>query len=740
VVTRVLWLTKGLGPGGSERLLVEVGRRIDRTRVDVTTAYVLPWKDHLAGELEAAGVATLCLSRRDTDPAWPLRLRSLMADFDVVHSHSPIPAVAARLGARSIARRRRPVTMSTEHNTWSSHHPATRLANRATSALDAATFAVTEEARESMSGRAAARAEVLVHGVDVRRIARRGPDVRVEMRASLGIAPDEIVLGTVANLTAQKDYPNLLAAARSLADRGVAFRLLAVGQGPLEDEVRRWRDDLGLAEQVQLLGFRPDAVDVMAACDAFVLASAWEGLPVAVMEATALGLPIVATRVGGVQESLDPTCALLVQPRHPEALADALETIVTDCSQRAALAAGARRAAERFDVARAVERLTDCYEACAGSGGAAYRPAGAAPDPRPGVTDSSDIAVHRPHRDTPPSTLLPHEEAITAPARRRVPAGYELRPITDDDESAVIRLLEQSLGWAGDHRSRELFRWKHLDNPFGRSPGWVAVHDRDGVVGVRLFMRWRFRRGSNTIDAVRAVDTATHPDHQRHGLFTALTLSALDTCGAEGVAWVFNTPNDQSRPGYLQMGWREIGRLPTAVRPTSARHLATIANSRLPAERWSLPIDIGTDVATWLARRSIDRAGPDVSVSSSDRRLRTDTTDDVLRWRYGMPRLHYRVVADDLATVLVRLRLRGAGRELVIADRLGDPGRADALAGRVAVEVGATHALRLGRADLRRGFVPLPGSGPILTWRALTDHGPPPLCNWHLGLGDIELL
>ena len=94
----MLWLTKGLGPGGTERLLVELSRARDRGRVELAVAYVLPWKDHLAGELEAAGVETVCLSMRRRDPRWPLRLRRLVADggFAVVHSHSPVPAVAAR--------------------------------------------------------------------------------------------------------------------------------------------------------------------------------------------------------------------------------------------------------------------------------------------------------------------------------------------------------------------------------------------------------------------------------------------------------------------------------------------------------------------------------------------------------------------------------------------------------------------------------------------------------------------
>ena len=80
----------------------------------------------------------------------------------------------------------------------------------------------------------------------------------------------------------------------------------------------------------------------------------------------------------------------------------------------------------------------------------------------------------------------------------------------------------------------------------------------------------------------------------------------------------------------------------------------------------------------------------------------------------------------------MRLRRRGAGRELVVADQLGDPERADGLVVDTLRRVGATHALRLGGPNLRLGFVPVPGAGPLLTWRAVCDHGPPPLPNWDL--------
>ena len=311
-----------------------------------------------------------------------------------------------------------------------------------------------------------------------------------------------------------------------------------------------------------------------------------------------------------------------------------------------------------------------------------------------------------------------------------------MRPATADDRAQILALLDVSLGWRNEPRYRELFAWKHERNPFGPSLAWVV--ERDGrVVAVRLFMRWMFRRGGSTLLAVRAVDTATHPDHQGHGLFTALTVHALEACRAEGVAFVFNTPNTQSRPGYLEMGWREVGRPRVAARPRRPRDVVTIARSRGPAELWSLPLDVGADIASWLDAGG--RWPPPSPVSSTDRTLRTASDDVFARWRYGLAELNYRVIDDAEAAIVVRLRRRGAGVELVVADQLGDADRADRLVVDTLRRVAATHALRLGSANVRSGFVNVPGAGPILTWRAVCDHGPPPLPNWDLCLGDLEL-
>ena len=130
----------------------------------------------------------------------------------------------------------------------------------------------------------------------------------------------------------------------------------------LEHEVEAEHRRLGLDGIVMLTGYRPDAVRLMAGCDIFVLGSRYEGLPVALMEASALGLPIVATAVGGIPDAFeDGVDALLVAPGSPAALADAIASLVEDPQRRAALGAAALARAGDFDVTRAVSRIEAVY-------------------------------------------------------------------------------------------------------------------------------------------------------------------------------------------------------------------------------------------------------------------------------------------------------------------------------------------------------------------------------------------
>jgi glycosyltransferase involved in cell wall biosynthesis len=365
---RVLWLIKGLGSGGAERLVVAAARERSAD-IAARVAYVLPHKAALVADLESAGITPICLGSggRTADPRWALRLRrAIVADrYDIVHVHSPVPAVAARLIVRTLRHRRRPALVSTEHNVWSSHGRLTRWANRLTGRFDDVTLAVSDAVRASMPRHARRATEVVRYGVDLAAV--RGASARRDaIRAELGIADDQALIVTVANLRATKGYPDLLAAARQVVDRHPDVVFAAVGQGPMEAELLDLHRKLDLGDRFRFLGFRDDAVAYSAAADVFCLASHHEGLPIALIEAMALGRAIVATRVGGNEEIVAADeSALLVAPRDPSALARALVQAVSDPVLRHRLGEAARTAADRLDVRSAIRAVEDRYRALA---------------------------------------------------------------------------------------------------------------------------------------------------------------------------------------------------------------------------------------------------------------------------------------------------------------------------------------------------------------------------------------
>jgi GNAT superfamily N-acetyltransferase len=318
----------------------------------------------------------------------------------------------------------------------------------------------------------------------------------------------------------------------------------------------------------------------------------------------------------------------------------------------------------------------------------------------------------------------------------------EIRDFEPGDEVAVLALLAASLGWVPDELHARLFAWKHYENPFGMSPAWVAISG-GRVVGFRTFLRWEFVLDGQLVRAVRAVDTATHPDHEGRGVFTALTTHALGGLGEEGVDFVFNTPNERSRPGYLRMGWQPVRRLPVRARPASLRSLTRIARARTPADKWSLETAAGSPIDEALA----DPAAVDALLRSlADDGLRTRRSLAYLRWRYGLAPLGYRAVTaggGPLDGVLIfRLRRRGPAIEAAVCEELvpaGDASLTRRLVSDVLRATGADYAIRLGDHGPRAGCVPLPGQGPTLLYRALRRPTPPAPRTWRLGLGDIEL-
>ena len=144
----------------------------------------------------------------------------------------------------------------------------------------------------------------------------------------------------------------------------------------------------------------------------------------------------------------------------------------------------------------------------------------------------------------------------------------QIREAKLSDISGIIKTLKASLGETSSEKTEAVWRYKHVDNPFGRSLVLVA-EEKNEIIGVRAFMRWNWQVSSKIFSAYRAVDTATHPQHQGKGIFKRLTLKALEVGSEKGDHFVFNTPNSQSKPGYLKMGWNEVSKLRSSIIPVN---------------------------------------------------------------------------------------------------------------------------------------------------------------------------
>ena len=355
----VLWVIKGLGPGGAEHLLVDLARHADRERFRYRCVYLMPSKDHLVPALREQEVEVSCLGMRsDADPRWVLRLRGVVARSRpaVVHAHLPYAAIGSRLAVRSVWKRSRMI--STEHNTAGRYRAATRLADRATLPLDDRTIAVSRSVAGSFPSRR--RIDVIPNGVDVERLRSSALDPNAARRA-LGLPLDAPVVGTIGGITAKKGHGALLEAARSVVAKDPDATFVWIGL-PIEGAALERRiAETSLVERVRLAGYRENAAELLRAFDVFCLPSLHEGLPLSVLEALAVGVPVVATSVGGVPEALAGGGGVLVPPGDPDSLAAALLELLGDPGRRARLSAEGSTAAKAFDVRETARRTEALY-------------------------------------------------------------------------------------------------------------------------------------------------------------------------------------------------------------------------------------------------------------------------------------------------------------------------------------------------------------------------------------------
>lgn len=322
--------------------------------------------------------------------------------------------------------------------------------------------------------------------------------------------------------------------------------------------------------------------------------------------------------------------------------------------------------------------------------------------------------------------------------------AVNIRMYRDEDMPAVLELLRAALGESPLlQRTPEMFRWKHVDNPFGRSVIFVAEAGAT-IVGVRAFMRWQLDHGGSTFQCGRAVDTATHPSYLRQGIFRRLTLEALDAARDVGLDLIFNTPNELSRPGYLKMGWSDVGPIRVLVRPHPTRLFHRRYES-FPSLRSTAPMAIPME-SDWPPATAIDGHHYDAMARPG---LRTPRTNDYLRWRFAAhPTARYGAVVAPSGVAMLRANLRNGRSELIVSDALGpDPTeavRATVSSSKADYEIAAFPSRSPGRHAARRaGMISVPMVAALRLVAHPLDALDIDVLNpktWRLALSDVELL
>jgi len=285
---------------------------------------------------------------------------------ELVHTHSSKAGVLGRLAARQAGR----PAVHTVHG-WSFHgeqHPAVRTTYRTieralapkTAALIVVTPVDERIGREAGIGRPE-QYHLIRSGIAIP--APRTAAQRASARAALGWGDGDEGLVAVGRLAPQKDPQTMVEAFAAVVAARPQARLAVIGDGPDRAEVEAAIDRLGLGASIALLGVRTDVLDVLAGADAYLLSSRWEGLPRTVLEAVALGIPVVATDVGGVREVVDPgTSGWLVPAGDPAALGTAAAEALASPVVAAARAEAARAGIDRFDEQRMAADTMALYD------------------------------------------------------------------------------------------------------------------------------------------------------------------------------------------------------------------------------------------------------------------------------------------------------------------------------------------------------------------------------------------
>ncbi len=364
---RVCMVVNNLDVGGLEKVVLSLLDCLDRVRFEPYLV-CLDGPGKLFDDAAIDDANRLVLTKRpvrmgpiavDASSLWQLRRFLAERHIDIVHAHNLAPLLYGGLASRT--RLGGPIVLYSEHNQVYSASPASRAKFRYYARIAHHIVAVSHDLERTLREQLRVRLPITVihNGIDGDRFqAGEGDAVRQE----LGVGHDEVLVGTGVVLSKQKGIEHLIEAASQVLAREPAARFVVAGDGALRASLEQRAAALG--DRFVFLGYRRDMPRIISALDVYVLPSLWEGLPLALLEAMAIGKPIVCTRVGGNPEVVeDGVNGSVVAPGDAGALAEALCALIRDAEWRRQI--GERNRADfekRFSESAMTRVHEDLYE------------------------------------------------------------------------------------------------------------------------------------------------------------------------------------------------------------------------------------------------------------------------------------------------------------------------------------------------------------------------------------------
>ena len=349
---------------GVKRLFAWMIPRFDQSRFNVSLIS-LRKKDLSADTLEEFGIDVTYMARHKFDPGTFQALLKVLRDkrADIVHLHG----YGATTFGRLCAWRMGIPSILHEHANHGDTPWFQKVADRLLAPHTDIAIAVSESTGE-FTTRArlmpAERTKVVYLGAPLDEFARQRSDAEIaEARASMGIQPGTIAVGTITRLMPSKGNQYLIEAAPKILAKHPGVRFFVVGEGELQAPLEEQAKALGLGDRFVFSGFMRDVAAALSALDIVVFPSLWEGTPLTVFEALAMGKPIVATDADGLLDVLtDRQDALIVPKADAAALAEAVISLLEHPEIATALVVQARATGRRYDIAAFVRKMERLYE------------------------------------------------------------------------------------------------------------------------------------------------------------------------------------------------------------------------------------------------------------------------------------------------------------------------------------------------------------------------------------------